>query len=109
MFGAGAEVFAVWGYVIANVQDSRIELNARMLAAVIGSTPEKIESAIEFLCRPDPDSRNPEQEGRRLIREGQYQFLVVSHSIYRGLKDNDEQRSYNSARQRVLRASKKGK
>ena len=39
MFGAGSDVFAVWGYVIANAQDSRIELNPRMLASTLGSTP----------------------------------------------------------------------
>ena len=108
MFGAGSDVFAVWGYVIANAQDSRIELNPRMLAATLGSTPEKVENAIEYLCRPDPESRNPEQEGRRLVREGQYQYLVVSHGIYRGLQDNDELRAYNRERQRAYRANKKG-
>jgi len=109
MFGAGSDVFAVWGYVIANAQDSRIELNSKMLAATLGSSPEKIEDAIEYLCRPDPDSRNPEHEGRRLVREGQYQYLVVSHGIYRGLQDNNELRAYNRERQRAYRANKKGK
>lgn len=108
MFGSGPEVFAVWGYVIANAYESRVELNPRMLAAVIGTTPEKIESAIEFLCQPDPNSRNPEHDGRRLVREGQYQYLVVSHQIYRGMKDEQERRAYNAQRQRVSRAKRRG-
>lgn len=107
MFGAGPDVFAVWAYVIANAQDSRVELHPRVLAATIGTTPQKIEDAIEFLCSPDPESRNPEHEGRRLVRDGQFQFLVVSHSIYRGLKDEEERRAYNAARQRVSRARRK--
>lgn len=104
MFGAGPDVFALWSYVIANAQDSRVELNPRVLAATIGTTPAKIEEAIEFLCRPDPESRNPEHEGRRLVREGQYQFFVVSHAIYRSLRDEEERRAYNAARQRKHRA-----
>jgi len=107
MFGAGAEVFAVWGYIIANTIGSRVELNARMLAASIGTTPQKIEDAIEFLCKPDPESRNPDHEGRRLVREGQYQFLVVSHEIYRGLKDEEERRDYNANRKRKSRTNNK--
>lgn len=108
MFGAGAEVFAVWAYVIANAQDSRVELCPRVIAATIGTTPTKVEEAIEYLCRPDPDSRNPEHEGRRLVKDGQYQYLVVSHSIYRGLKDEEERRAYNAARKRLSRARKGG-
>lgn len=108
MFGKGPEVFAVWSYVIANAVDSRVELNPRMLAAIIGTTPAKIEEAIEFLCHPDPESRNPDHEGRRLVRDGQYQFLVVSHRIYRGMKDEDERRAYNARRQRESRDRKRG-
>lgn len=108
MFGAGAEVFAVWAYVIANTQDSHVELCPRVIAATIGTTPPKVEEAIEYLCRPDPESRNPEHEGRRLVKEGQYQYLVVSHSIYRGLKDEEERRAYNAARKRLSRSRKGG-
>lgn len=107
MFGAGPDVFAVWAYVIANAQDSRVELSPRVLAATIGTTPDRVEEAIEYLCRPDPESRNPEHDGRRLVKEGQYQYLVVSHSIYRSLQDEEARREYNAARQRVCRAKKR--
>jgi hypothetical protein len=106
MCGAGPTVFALWFYIIANAQDSRVELNPRILAAIIGTTPEDIQSAIAFLERPDPESRNPEHEGRRLIREGQYQFFVVSHSIYRAMRDEEERRAYNARKQRESRARK---
>jgi hypothetical protein len=107
MFGSGPDVFAVWGYVIANTVDSRVELNPRVLAATIGTTVAKIDEAIEFLCRPDPESRNTEHEGRRLVREGQYQFLVVSHKIYRSMKDEEERRAYNARKQREHRDKRK--
>ena len=103
MYGAGPEAFAVWGYVIANTVNSRVELNPRPLAGIIGTTPAKIEEAIEFLCRPDPESRNPAYEGRRLVREGQFQFLVVSHEIYRAIRSEDERRAYNAQKMREHR------
>lgn len=107
MYGAGPVVFSVWGYVIANTVDSRVELNARPLAGIIGTTTAEIEKAIDFLCQPDPESRNQAYEGRRLVREGQYQFFVVSHEIYRSMRDEEERRAYNAKKQREHRARKK--
>ena len=109
MYGAGPEVFAVWGYVIANTVNSRVELNPRPLAGTIGTTPAKIEEAIEFLCRPDPESRNPIHEGRRLVKEGQFQFLVVSHEIYRAIRNEDDRRAYNAQKMREHREREKAK
>ena len=54
MYGAGAHVFAVMTYVIANMQPNKerveyVRLNPKFLAGVIGETEEKIQSAIDFL------------------------------------------------------------
>jgi hypothetical protein len=89
MFGAGADVFAVWAYVIANCQDFTIELNPSLLAAIIGSDKAAIESAISsisYLCSPDPDSQNPAEDGRRLMHEAAFQYRVVSHKVYRAIQ-----------------------
>ena len=107
MFGAGADVFAVWAYIIANTINSKVEINPRVLAATIGTTPERIEAAVEFLCQPDPSSRNTEHEGRRLIREGQFQFFVVSHEHYRAIRNEDDRRAYNATKMREHRERKK--
>jgi hypothetical protein len=108
MFGAGAVVFAVWGYVIANTTaDSTVELNPRMLAATLGSTAADVESAIAYLCAPDPKSRNPEMEGRRLCREGQFQFRVVTHQHYRAIRNNEDRKEYNRQKQQESRARRK--
>ena len=107
MFGAGPEVFAVWGYVIANTVNSTVELNPVMLAAVLGSTPEKVESAITFLCRPDPASRNKDREGARLVHENAFQYHVVSHALYRAIRNEDDRREYNRTKQAESRARRK--
>ncbi len=107
MFGSGPEIFAVWGYVIANANNSIVELNPQLLAAILGSTPEKIDSAIKFLCGPDPRSRNTEKEGRRLIKQGQFQYYVVSHEHYRAIRSEDERREYNRVKMRESRQRKR--
>jgi hypothetical protein len=75
MFGAGTDVFALWAYVIANAYKETIELNPSFLAHVLGCTPERVETAISYLCEPDPQSEN--EESRYLIREGQFQYRVI--------------------------------
>lgn len=107
MIGAGAEVFAIWGYVIANTIQSKVELNPRLLSPVLGIPKEKVETAITFLCTPDPESRNKEHDGCRLVREAQFQYYVPTHAIYRSILNEDERRNYNRMKQREFRNSKR--
>lgn len=108
MAGSGPVVFSVWAYVIAHTVKGQVELNPLILSAVIGAPIQDIEKAIEYLCAPDPKSRNRDRDGARLVREGQYAFLVVSHFIYREMVNEDERREYNRRKQAEHRA-KNGK
>lgn len=107
MFGAGSDVFAVWGYVIANTVNSSVELNPKMLAAALGTEVHKVEMAIEFLCRPDPASRNKDHDGCRLIHESAFQYKVVSHAHYRSIQNEEERREYNRRKQQESRSRRK--
>jgi hypothetical protein len=106
MYGAGLNVFAVWGYVIANARHSRIELNAKRLADTLGGTEEAVQGAIDALASPDPQSRHKEHEGRRLVKEGEFQYYVPSWEEYRRIKSEDDRRAYNAAKQREYRLRK---
>src|SRR3990167_8550414 len=101
--GSGPTVFAVWSYVIAHAVDSTVELNPRLLSGILGTDVKSVADAIDFLGRPDPESRNSDHAGRRLIRDGQYQYRVVSHAIYRAMKSNEVRRAYNRDKQRESR------
>jgi hypothetical protein len=107
MMGKGSHVFAVWAYVIAHTVDSQVELNPRYLAAVIGETPERIEEAIAYLCAPDPQSRSKLDDGRRLVREGQFAYRVPTHERYRSIRNEDERREYNRIKKAESRARSK--
>lgn len=103
MFGAGAHIFAVWGYVISHTRDGTCELNPSYLASVLGMNISEVLVAIAFLCQPDPRSRSKEQDGRRLIREGEYQYIVPQAEKYRKIRSRDDQRESNRERQRKFR------
>lgn len=94
MVGAGPHVFAVWPFVISNQKPDRehgsvVEVNPKLLAAVIGCDQEQIEKAIEFLCSPDPESRSEEHDGRRLIKIGAFEYQVVNGAKYRAIRDHE--------------------
>lgn len=107
MVGAGADVFAVWGYVIARSPAGMVEINPTMVAAAIGMTSERVSEAVTYLCSPDPNSRNPDEEGRRLVQEGPYLYRVVSHSAYRAIRNEDDRREYNRIKQQESRQKRK--
>jgi len=108
MFGAGPHVFAVWGYVIAHAYQSEVELNPALLAAILGTEPALIEKAIDYLSAPDPRSRNPEQEGRRLVHKGGFTYHVTTHNSYQSIRNSEERRAYNREAAAKHRAKKAG-
>jgi hypothetical protein len=107
MMGAGPEVFAVWAYVIANAWGGQVELNSALLSAVLGCEKGQVEKAIEYLCAPDDNSRTDDEDGRRLIREGQFAYRVVNHGKYRQIKNEVDRREYNRIKQQEHRARAK--
>jgi hypothetical protein len=106
MYGAGCDVFAVWAYVIANADAKGfIEINPLKLANTLGADKQRVELALEYLCQPDPSSRNPDDEGRRLVREGAFMYRVVSHHHYRDMRNMDAKREYDRSYRRERRAN----
>ncbi len=103
MLGAGANILATWGWVISHVVDGAVELNPKLIAFHIGMTPDEVKAAIDFLCQPDPDSRNCEEDGRRLVHEAAFQYRVVSHAHYRAIKSREDQQIYERERKREYR------
>lgn len=94
MHGAGADVFAVWGYVISHAQEGTVELNPAHLAPILGMSADAVQTAIDLLCSPDPRSRSALHEGRRLLSVGRFAFTVPTHDLYRSLRTADDRRDY---------------
>lgn len=99
MHGAGFHVFAVWGYAIANAdRKGFVDLNPKAIGPKLGGSVQDVEAALEYLQRPDPDSRSIEEEGRRIVREGTFLFRVVNIRKYREIRDEDEKRESDRKR-----------
>lgn len=105
--GLGPNVFSVLAYVIANTdKDHMVELNAADVADRIGMEAEAVQDVIDLFCRPDEKSKSKESDGRRLVKQGEYQYFVVNHEHYRGIKNMDDLREYNRDAKRRERAKK---
>ena len=110
MVGAGPEVFAVWAYCIANSKPPGVvEINPVLLGAAIGMKPEEVEAVLEKLCEPDPKSRSKEDEGRRLVREGEFLFRMPTWPKYNELRNEAARREANRRHQADYRARQKAK
>lgn len=103
MVGAGCNVFAVWNYVIAKTQRGVIELNPKLLAVILGGTEREIVKAIDYLCTPDKDSRSKLEGGRRMVKDGQFQYRVVNWSEYQTIRDANDLKEYNRRKQQEYR------
>lgn len=104
MYGKGSTVFAVWGYAIAHARkDGSTEMNPKMLASVLGDSLENVSNALAFLEAPDPESRSKNDEGKRLIKEGEYLYRIVNYQRYNGMRNEDERREYNRQKQKEHR------
>ena len=109
MYGAGIGVFAVWGWVISHTVKSRVEVNLKRVADELGAKEEEIGAAISKLCSPDPNSRNKEHDGRRMVKEGVYQYFIPSHDIYHTIKNEDDRREQNRTAKQKQRLNAKVK
>lgn len=109
MIGSGLNVFAVWNYCIAKNRSGIIELNPDLLAFILGADKKEIIEAIEKLSSPDPKSRSKLEGGRRLVKEGEYQYRMTNWGAYDSLKRAEDLREYNRRKQAEWRAREKAK
>lgn len=109
MVGAGSATFAVWCYVIANMRaddtvGAQVDLNPALIGFILGEKEEVVEWVIERLCAPDPKSTNKAEEGRRLIKLGQYSYRVVSGADYMSIRNEEDRREYFRVKKQEQRA-----
>ncbi len=108
MAGSGTDVFAVWGYVIANAtKEGLIEINPPLVAAAIGCSSDQILKVLETLCSPDPNSRSKKHDGRRLIKVGVFLYSIPTYPDYRKIRDDADRREYMRDYMRAYRGSVK--
>jgi hypothetical protein len=97
----------IWVTILAmKDKDGVIHTSLSGLARRARKTIDETRAAIAKFEEPDPDSRNPENEGRRIRRiTGGWQ--VLNHEWYRNALHPEDQREYERQRKAKQRAKKK--
>lgn len=100
MVGAGAIPFALMGYIIANYRldkqiGAQVRLNPVVLSTILGETIEDIQAGIDYLSKPDAMSTTPDEEGRRIVQVGQFDYRVVNGAKYDAIRNAEEKRQVN--------------
>lgn len=112
MVGSGSDVFAVMAYVISKMQPGQdkeefVRLNTTILSAAIGESEERIQKAIDYLCKPDKNTTTEGDKGRRLVQVEQFVYRVVNGKTYRAIVDEQDRRSKSAVRQARWRETQK--
>lgn len=90
--------------------DGIVDMTPTSIARRTGIPVDIIETGIAVLCKPDADSRTPDEEGRRLTPLDEHRdwgWRIVNHRKYRDLHTKSEQRSKAAERQKRWRDKKR--
>jgi hypothetical protein len=105
MVGTGFRTFAIWAYIISNADaDGIVTLNPAIMATVFGESKDDVKQVIEHLCSPDPDSRNPDEDGKRLVKEDGFSYRIVNYLTYREIMSDLDRREGARLRKERQRA-----
>jgi hypothetical protein len=95
----------VWVAMLAlKDRDGVVEGSIPGFARVANVTLEQMERAVKVLSEPDPHSRTPDNEGRR-IEAMPGGWRVLNHDAYRDLESVEHRRERDAERQRRHRAT----
>jgi hypothetical protein len=85
-------------------------MHPRAIAEEVGLSVEQVRAALDELESPDPESRSPECDGKRIIRLDEHRswgWVVVNYTKYRAIRDEDDRREQNRLAQQRWRAKYK--
>lgn len=87
-----------------------VDIHPKAIAEEVGLTVEQVRAAIAELEAPDPESRSPEHEGRRIILLDEHRnwgWKIVNHGKYRSIRDEADRREQNRIAQEKFRNKNK--
>lgn len=100
MVGTSPLMFAVWSYCIAQSKPpGYVELNPTIIASILGSTRDEVQEVLDTLCAPDPMSRTPDEDGRKLVQEGHFLYRMTTWVKYNAIRNDEKRREQNRAAQ----------
>lgn len=90
-------------------KDGTVDMTAEKIAAECGYPLDIVNRGIAELEKPDPRSRTPDEDGRRIVtlHAAGWGWHIVNYSKYREIRSTDERREYFRLKKQEQRAAKK--
>lgn len=89
-----------------------VDKHFRAIADEVGLSVDEVKAAVQNLESPDPESRSPEMDGRRLLRINDHRawgWKIVNYGKYREIKNDEDRRKANREAQARWRERQKNK
>ena len=83
-----------------------VDMHPRAISEEVGLSIEAVRAALIELESPDPESRSPEQNGRRIIRLDEHRdwgWQIVNYVKYRAIRSEEDRREQNRLAQERYR------
>lgn len=83
-----------------------VDKHWRSISEETGISVERVKAAIANLEAPDPESRSPEEEGRRIVPMDEHRawgWRIVNYAKYRSIRNEDDRREQNRLAQQRWR------
>jgi hypothetical protein len=95
--------------VLADI-DGVVDMTQEAISRITNVPIDTVCEALEELEAPDEQSRNPTQDGRRIVRLDAHRdwgWQIVNYEAYRQIRDEEARRAYFRERKRKQRAKEK--
>ena len=92
--------------IVLATKDGVIDMTAESISRRTSIPPEIITAGLEHLAKPDPFSRTPGEDGRRIVLLDDHRpwgWKLVNHAKYRALRNLEEKREADRDRMREKR------
>lgn len=92
-------------------KDGDVDMTPEKIAAASGYPLDIVQRGLDELEAPDPRSRTPDMEGRRIVKihEAGWGWRIVNYCKYRDIRSTEERREYFREKKREQRAAAKSK
>src|SRR5690242_15776897 len=96
--------------IVLDNKNGEVEMTAEVIATRTTIPLEIIQIGLAALSQPDPESRTPTEEGRRIVLlspRRSWGWRIVNYGHYRQIRNEEERREYHRLYMRKKRAAVK--
>jgi hypothetical protein len=101
LYGHWEAIVTMQQLIVLASPDGVVDMTPQAIAARTSIPVDIIAKGLEFLAQPDPHTRTPGEEGRRIVLIDDHRpwgWRLVNHAKYRGLRDLEQKRQADRER-----------